>query len=145
MFLRADHIDVPSRGSKPPEKPVSCLSDAGQRRLGLLRAAARAGRARPYQSLDMACAAWHAAEDAPRASQQAYETLVRCLPEALKRPLAIYRQGEPSLSFDEAWILSLFDRIAAEDWDSLHFLISSRTPRAARVALRVLLGACQDA
>jgi hypothetical protein len=69
--------------------------------------------------------------------------MVECLPEAVGSSLVIYRVGEGNLSFDESWILAMLERVDATDWDSLHFLIARRVSRPFRVAVRVLLGACQ--
>ncbi|WP_424966197.1 hypothetical protein [Dinoroseobacter sp. S375] len=125
------------RPAKAPERPVAQLSEKGRARLTALRDAARQTRFRPYCSLEQTCLT-----DRHRAHP--FESLAACLPEALDRRIIIYRLGEDSLSFDEAWILSMLDRIDATDWDSLHFLIARRVCRPARVAVRMLLGACQD-
>lgn len=106
-------------------------------RLRALRGAARVTRTRPYRSLVETCLSG-------RERCDPYESLAECLPEALGRPLVIYRPAEPCVSFDEAWVLSMLERIDSADWDSLHFLIARRVCREMRVAVRVLLGACQD-
>lgn len=136
MTLRAvsflsDPAPAPVQGPS-----VATLSAPARAQLVALREAARWTRARPHRPL-------MATGEAEAGHTDPYETLVQCLPQALAGPLVIYRHGEPGLSFDEAWVLGLLDRLAAEDWDSLQFLIARRVARPARVAVRVLLGACQ--
>ncbi|ABV95932.1 hypothetical protein Dshi_4222 (plasmid) [Dinoroseobacter shibae DFL 12 = DSM 16493] len=137
MSLHAVQTPAELRPARAPERPVSALSETGRARLAALREAARVARARPYRSLEATCLS-------ERGRTDPYESLVECLPEAVARPLVIYRGAEDSLSFDEAWILTMLERIDSTDWDSLHFLIARRVCRPFRVAVRVLLGACQD-
>ncbi|WP_424972110.1 hypothetical protein [Dinoroseobacter sp. S76] len=137
MPLHAVPLSSDLRPAKAPERPVASLSKRSQAHLTALREAARTTRFRPYRSLEQTCLL-----DRHRAHP--FESLTACLPEAIDRRLTIYRVGEDSLSFDEAWILAMLDRIDATDWDSLHFLIARRVCRPARVAVRMLLGACQD-
>lgn len=137
MPLHAVPLSADLRPAKAPERPVAQVSKKSRARLDALREGARKTRFRPYRSLEQTCLL-----DRHRA--QPFESLAACLPEALDRQLIIYRVGEDSLSFDEAWILSMLDRIDSTDWDSLHFLIARRVSRPARVAVRMLLGACQD-
>lgn len=136
MSLHAVQLPRPQHPAKAPERSVASLSAAGRARLSALRAAARVTRTRPYRSLVETCLT-------ERERTDPFESLVECLPEAVGRPLVVYRSGEGSLSFDEAWVLTMLDRIDSTDWDSLHFLIARRVSRPARVAVRVLLGACQ--
>lgn len=137
MPLHAVPLSTDLRPARAPERPVASLSAKSRARLRALRDAARRTRFRPYCSLEQTCLL-----DQHRVHP--FESLAACLPQAIERRLTIYRVGEDSLSFDEAWILAMLDRIDATDWDSLHFLIARRVHRPARVAVRMLLGACQD-
>ena len=122
---------------KVPDTRVSGLTAKDHARLQALRLAARRTRVSPHRSLEQTSLT---AQD----RTTPFASLTRCLPLALGHTPVIYRADEDSLSFDEAWVLRLLDRVDATDWESLHFLIARRVPRRARVAMRVLLGACQD-
>lgn len=67
------------------------------------------------------------------------ETLVRCLPQATGRALRLHRPGASELTFDEAWLMQLFDSLSRQDRSSFEFLLRSRVDRFARRNLVFLL------
>lgn len=67
------------------------------------------------------------------------ETLIRCLPQATGRTPRFHRPGAGELTFDEAWLMRLFDSLSREDGASFDFLLRSRVDRFARRNLVFLL------
>ena len=124
--------------SRPAADRVDALDAASRGRLALLRVCALECRAARRLGLAEACARLSGEGAAAPAPTRA-EALVRTLPEALGRRLAIRRPGEPRLSFDEAWLLALLAASARRDAHSVAFLLRSRAlPRSWR-ALAVLV------
>ena len=72
------------------------------------------------------------------------ETFVRCLPDAMGRPVTWFVPGASEVSDDEAWAMRCLDRIAAGDEASLRFLLHTRIRAADRRNIGFLLGQIVD-
>ena len=92
--------------------------------LNHLRFVAMNCRAKPRADLFEACALLRVSRDA---TQHPYaEALMRCLPEALGKPVKTFAPGVVELSFDERWLLQIGRAAAEDDETSLAFLLRSR-------------------
>lgn len=106
------------------------------------RLAAMACRSLGRASLFEACAMLSSNRATARAAY--LETLVRCLPQATGRALRLHRPGASELTFDEAWLMQMFDSLSRHDTSSFEFLLRSRVDRAARRNLVFLLSRISD-
>lgn len=57
-------------------------------------------------------------------------SLLATLPEALKRRLVFFQDQTSEMSFDEAWLLNLFDAVRTNDHDRYFFAMLSRMSKA---------------
>lgn len=57
------------------------------------------------------------------------DALVRILGEAIDKTPVIHAPGCGELSFDEKWLMQMFERAAADDIDSVIFLVKRRVNR----------------
>ncbi|WP_260085062.1 hypothetical protein [Phaeobacter inhibens] len=106
--------------------------------LNTLRLAAMGCRAAARTDLFEACALL--CVDGEDARRTYIDTFVKCLPEALPRRIKWFRPGTTEISFDEAWVLRCLSRVAAQDYDSLGFLLRSQIDPARRRYIGFLLG-----
>ena len=102
-----------------------------------LRHVARTTRCKGYVDMFGACAALSGNRQV--AAQAASDVLMRCLAQALGRRPILYREGEPEISFDEAWLMTLSSSLRKGDTSSATFLLHSRVPVYARRNLMFLL------
>lgn len=106
--------------------------------LNQLRRAAMAGRVAARTDLFAACASLKT-----RVCTQpmgCMDTFVRCLPEAMGRPVIWFAPGAHEVSRDEAWAMRCLDRITAGDDASLTFLLATRIRNVDRCNIGYLLG-----
>ncbi|MEL6286496.1 MAG: hypothetical protein AAFQ18_09810 [Pseudomonadota bacterium] len=64
--------------------------------------------------------------------------LLRLLPHALKRRVVFHRPGATETTFDEDWLLRLFEAIRLNDADTISFALGSRVTPTLRPAVRTL-------
>ncbi|MEM9761202.1 MAG: hypothetical protein AAF968_01600 [Pseudomonadota bacterium] len=64
--------------------------------------------------------------------------LLRLLPEALKRRVVFHRPGATETTFDEDWLLRLFEAISVNDDDTISFALGSRVSPRLQPAVRSL-------
>ncbi|MEL7213168.1 MAG: hypothetical protein AAGK92_10930 [Pseudomonadota bacterium] len=89
-----------------------------------MRFVAMGCRSKPRADLFEACALLQTTRGA---TQEAYaEALMRCLGEAVGKPVRLHAPGVTELSFDEAWLVQLGIASARGDAASLSFLLQSR-------------------
>ncbi|MEM6637110.1 MAG: hypothetical protein AAF667_14610 [Pseudomonadota bacterium] len=67
------------------------------------------------------------------------ELLMRCLPQVIGKMPKILRPGEQEISFDEAWLLRLFEACRNDDGASFAFLIRTRVVRHAQRKIGFLM------
>ncbi len=91
----------------------------------LERVRACAKEVRAYPSLDMFKACQLISMDIELLSSEVLEILVRSLPLAFGRHLAIQPPGAVVISWDERWLLSLVSSVSNADFDSVQFLVKS--------------------
>lgn len=70
--------------------------------------------------------------------------LLKCLRQALERPVTFYRPGTQEVSFDEAWLMQALGSKRAGDDDSFSFLIRSRVPRLHQRQIAFLLSGISE-
>ena len=102
-----------------------------------LRHVARATRCKGHVDMVGACAALSSNRHV--AAQAASDMLMRCLAQTLGRRPILLRIGEPEISFDEAWLMTLARSLRQNDTSSATFLLHSRVPAHARRHLVFLL------
>jgi len=102
-----------------------------------LRHVARATRCKGHVDMFGACAAL--SDNDWLAAQAASDVLMRCLAQALGHRPILHREGEPEISFDEAWLMTLARSLRQGDTSSATFLLHSRVPAHARRHLVFLL------
>jgi len=71
-------------------------------------------------------------------------TLMRCLSQALGKTPVLFRPGAYEVSFDEAWLVRLVLASAANDKDSVAFLLRSRVRQPAQRSLAFLIRAMSE-
>jgi hypothetical protein len=91
----------------------------------LERVRACAKEVRAYPRLDMFKACQLISMDIELLSSEVLEILVRSLPQAFGRHLAIQPPGTLQVSWDEKWLLSLVNSVSISDYDSVKFLVKS--------------------
>ena len=91
----------------------------------LERVRACAKEVRAYPRLDMFKACQLISMDIELLSSEVLEILVRSLPQAFGRHLAIQLPGTLHISWDEKWLLSLVNSVSISDYDSVKFLVKS--------------------
>ena len=64
--------------------------------------------------------------------------LLRLLPQALKRRVVFHRPGATETTFDEDWLLRLFEAIRRNDVDTISFALGSRVTPTLQPAVRAL-------
>lgn len=77
-------------------------------------------------------------------AQPMAETLVAVLEEALGRPAVFYTPRDTGRSFDELWLLRLFERWRAGDLASVELLIRSRLRPQHQRLFRLLVAGLAD-
>lgn len=126
--------------SQNPRTPGNRLEDwhaSSVDFLARLRLLALRCRASARADLHEACTALYAGRDATAEAHA--EALVRTLPQVLSHIPRFHRPGVEEVSFDEAWLLRLFEAASAPDPDSFEFLMRSRVPPMARRSLGFLV------
>lgn len=105
-------------------KPVKKLSAGSMGFLNYLRFTSMSCRAKPRTDLFQACALLQVEKSA---SQEAHaDALMRCLSEALGKPVRFLAPGTSELTFDESWLVQLGIATAQDDHASISFLMNSR-------------------
>lgn len=103
-----------------------CAAPAPEKTLILLRILMRTCRAKARIEVFQTCALLL---NAPKQGAQDYaDALLRVLSTALPAGPVIHSVTTPDRSFDERWLLSLFDAILRQDHASASFLLRSRLP-----------------
>lgn len=120
--------------STAPATALPCATDA---RLDLLRREAARLRVAPHLELGHACS--QLTLDPERAPLVFARALLRTLGQALGQRPVFLREGSVCSSFDEDWLMRVIDRMEAQDFDSVAFLIGRRVPLAYRRSLVFLL------
>ncbi|MEL6481103.1 MAG: hypothetical protein AAFQ75_06600, partial [Pseudomonadota bacterium] len=64
--------------------------------------------------------------------------LLRLLPQALKRRVVFHHPGATETTFDEDWLLRLFEAIRRNDVDTISFALGSRVTPTLQPAVRAL-------
>ena len=93
-------------------------------------------RVKPRSDLFKSCEMLSFDRDAAHAAYT--EALVRHLPQILGKKPVFYRPGEPSLSFDEAWILALLSAYGDDNEAASVFLLGSRVKQHYRLKMAFL-------
>lgn len=78
--------------------------------------------------------------DGETAKRTFVDTFVKCLSDAVHKPIRWFNPGVPELSFDEAWVLQCLTCIRNDDRASLKFLLKSRVAASDRRYIGFLLG-----
>ncbi|MFK7879439.1 hypothetical protein [Roseobacter sp.] len=129
--------------SKNNETPVGLrLGPRARKILTHLRLAALACRAAARTDIFEACALLSL--DGENAKQSYTDTLVKCLGGALNTPIIWLRPGVEELSFDEAWLMRCFEKLASKENPNLNFLLCSRVAPSQRRYIRFLIARISD-
>ncbi|MBB3995153.1 hypothetical protein GGR95_002804 [Sulfitobacter undariae] len=134
------HIEVPytSQAHLPAGLNPQRISDRSRDLLNHLRLSAMGCRVAARTDLFEACALLTLeGEDAKRTF---VATLVKCLPDAVNKPIKWFQPGASELSFDEAWVMRCLASIEDNDTSSLAFLLRSRIAAPDRRYIGYLLG-----
>jgi len=113
------------------------LTPKGSAMLAVLRDEAARCRVAPHLDLFEACSLLTL--DETKASERFATALLRTLSQALGQRVIVHSPGSGEISFDEAWLLRLMERLSAGDNDSAAFLLSRRVPQMYRRSLIFLL------
>ncbi|MEM8554150.1 MAG: hypothetical protein AAGF71_04910 [Pseudomonadota bacterium] len=123
--------------STAPADRVSDLTAEQQTWLKNIRRLA--GRARVEPQLDMHRACLQIGAKPCDTDGVCVQSLLRTLSQAIGRRAIFHATDAQQISFDEAWLLRLWERMAADDTDSVGFLLSSRVALPYRRPLIFLL------
>lgn len=126
-----------SSAPSPEPRDASDFSDLQRATLRRLRHHAARVRVSPRLDLFHACA--QIAPEVEEIGDASITALLRCLGQALGHQPVFHRVDALEVSFDEAWLIQLLDRLAAGDASSAGFLLMRRVPLAYRRPLIVLL------
>lgn len=105
--------------------------------LAVLRKEAARCRVAPHLDLFEACSLLTMDEE--KAAKRYATALLRTLAQALGQRAVVHMPGSNEISFDEAWLLRLLERLSADDSDSAGFLLSRRVPQPYRRPVIFLL------
>ena len=94
-------------------------------------------RAAPRLDLMSACAVL--SMEGEVAARRYADTLLRTLRDVLGRAPILHAPGTEGVSFDEAWLIRMIDRIKQGDEASMAFLLCRRVPRAQRSGVGFLV------
>ncbi|MEM9394494.1 MAG: hypothetical protein AAGA38_11585 [Pseudomonadota bacterium] len=120
MQLVAKTSDMSTQAHPAPEGPT--LDDASRNRLETLRGALRRTRAASAMLADMQLVS-------ELRGMPALDAVCIRLSILLGRPLCAFAAGTNEVSFDEAWLLSIFEAMERDDQGSYAFLLRTRLKR----------------
>lgn len=95
--------------------------------LNQLRFQAVSCRAAKHLSFDEACRQIHS--NVTIEVEERLAALIRIIDQAIDGRAVIHAPRCASLSFDEKWLLQIFEQVIQEDQDSVNFLVRSRVSR----------------
>lgn len=105
--------------------------------LNHLRFVAMDCRAKPKAKLFESCALLHGEKSAPK--EAFAQALMRCLPEALGKPVRLLSPGCNETTFDEDWLMQLGQACSSGDSTSVRFLLHSRVAPEHRRPVQFLI------
>lgn len=124
-------IHMTKHSDSPQQASLSDLvSSYDARALSLLnqvRFQAVSCRAAKFLAFEEACRLIQV--DSQIAFDQHLSAFVRVLGQAIGRPAVIHAPGTASLSFDEKWLLQIFEQALIDDRAGFRFLVRSRVSR----------------
>lgn len=127
---------------QPPAPDKTVPDKATLEFLDRLRRGALDCRAKPKADLFKACALLSLDRNSDLA--EFMNVLILSLSQNLGVAPVFFRPETKEISFDEAWLIRLFQSSANGDDDSFSFLIRSRTPKTAHRNLGFLIGSISD-
>ena len=129
LEIQNDLLKQTAASSRKPDTSHLAVIDT-------IRSAHLECRVKPRSDLFKSCEMLSFDRDAAHAAYT--ESLVRHLPQILGKKPVLYRPGEPSLSFDEAWILALLSAYGNDDAPTKDFLLGSRVKHHYRLKMGFL-------
>lgn len=124
------------------EATPATLPEGARGLLNKLRFHASQCRASAYLDIFSACSVLD--PNADRAEDAQMRVLLRVMGQALEKEPVFHRPGEPTLSFDESWLMTALTARAEGDDDSFTFLLHRRVSKEKRRIFSLLLGGLSE-